>query len=1113
MAKRSYFWILLTILSVGGIIYFINNYSTAFPALSIDIKMNREMALEKAKNLAEKYNLSLDKYREAVSFDGERNFQTFVELEGGGLDSFSVLYLKDIYHPYKWRVRHFQEKNPKELTIWFTPAGKPYSFSQKLSEETPGSSIDRDSAFSVAMEGIKDEWSFDISLYELIDESKKIQPGGRTDHSFTFERSGYTIGENGYIRLKLTVQGDMLGELLHFPHVPESFNRRFSEIRSANDTIAFSATIAVFLIYGLLGVVVSIFFLMREKRVLWRKALFWGMIVGFFQVLVQFNYFPMMWMDYNTAVTESSFMMEMMVQLVLLFVLQSSLYTLSFIAAESLTRKAFPNQLQFWKLWSRDVASSTNVLGQTLGGYLATGIFMFYAIAFYTFVTKNLGWWAPADTNYNPNLLAAYFPWLTSIGISLGAGFWEECLFRAVPLAGAALIGDKFGKRNLCIGISFVLQAIIFGAAHANYPVQPAYARLIELMIPSFLFGYIYLRYGLLPGIIMHYAYDVVMISLQLFIADVPGIIFQRIMVIIFLFIPVWVILFYRFKSKRWVSSLTGKYNSDWVPPVEKEEPEEVSPRDNDFVNQSNLITYKNILLVGIAGLLFWISTGSFEVDQPRMEITKSKAIEVANTALEDYGFKPDSQWTMEARHNSWEAQGDRFIWQEKGKEAYYKLRGKYLGVPAWEIRYRKYFGDVAQRAEQFSCYVNPTGEKTNIWHMLPESRYGDTLSEEEARAVVSEHIINKYNIELDMLQELEANSSKKPNRMDWNFIFEDTTTYKLDEGKLQISVYLSGNQVTGSNRFVFVPEEWKREEEGKKSRWNPAQIILGLVKTFSLAYILMFGAIRWTKKEFNVRLFSQVFCFLLIIGLIDLWSDMPNMLYQFKTELPYGNQLYQMILMSIVGLLFGSLFKAIIISASQSMISHIMPTAKDKTIITFGIYIGIFFIGISSVLISLYPTLGPKLGYWWPLNDKIPLWGQVFNSLSGFINIFIDILSITLCLGYITHNLTKRLPLGGLYIFLIGLAITSQNRGAYEMIHIWIIAAIIFTILYLFTFKEILRFYPQLIPIIAGTITILNKLTLGFPNLYNGQFFGACISSAIVAWFAYYCWGRMQND
>jgi hypothetical protein len=105
---------------------------------------------------------------------------------------------------------------------------------------------------------------------------------------------------------------------------------------------------------------------------------------------------------------------------------------------------------------------------------------------------------------------------LTSIAISLQAGFWEECLFRAVPIAGAALLGRRFGKPWLWITAAMVVQAVIFGGGHANYPAQPAYARLVELIIPALGFGGLYLLFGLVPAIVLHFAFDVVWIALPL---------------------------------------------------------------------------------------------------------------------------------------------------------------------------------------------------------------------------------------------------------------------------------------------------------------------------------------------------------------------------------------------------------------------------------------------------------------------------------------------------------------------------------------------------------------------------------------------------------------------
>ena len=52
MTKKPLFWIVFTALSIGGVVYFAKNYHEAFPALSVDIKMNREMALDAAEELS-----------------------------------------------------------------------------------------------------------------------------------------------------------------------------------------------------------------------------------------------------------------------------------------------------------------------------------------------------------------------------------------------------------------------------------------------------------------------------------------------------------------------------------------------------------------------------------------------------------------------------------------------------------------------------------------------------------------------------------------------------------------------------------------------------------------------------------------------------------------------------------------------------------------------------------------------------------------------------------------------------------------------------------------------------------------------------------------------------
>jgi hypothetical protein len=156
-----------------------------------------------------------------------------------------------------------------------------------------------------------------------------------------------------------------------------------------------------------------------------------------------------------------------------------------------------------------------------------------------------------------------------------------------------------------------------------------------------------------------------------------------------------------------------------------------------------------------------------------------------------------------------------------------------------------------------------------------------------------------------DDIIELEARSFKKPNRLDWEFIFRDTIGVKLNEGELRLKVIIAGDQVSDSWRDVHVPEEWSRAEQEKNAKNTPLQFIIMLTIILSIAYITILGVIRWSKKQFNTGLFLKAFVFFAVIGLINLWNTMPNALWGFKTSEPYSDQLYQVLLVGVIGITY----------------------------------------------------------------------------------------------------------------------------------------------------------------------------------------------------------------
>jgi len=72
--------------------------------------------------------------------------------------------------------------------------------------------------------------------------------------------------------------------------------------------------------------------------------------------------------------------------------------------------------------------------------------------------------------------------------------------------------------------------------------------RLVELIIPSLMFGGVYLQYGLVPSIVLHFVFDVVWFALPLFASPSR---FDQGLVILCALAPLWLVLAKRFILKR----------------------------------------------------------------------------------------------------------------------------------------------------------------------------------------------------------------------------------------------------------------------------------------------------------------------------------------------------------------------------------------------------------------------------------------------------------------------------------------------------------------------------------------------------------------------------------
>jgi hypothetical protein len=895
ITRKPAFWVAFAVVSALSGVFAWRYFPAALPLINLDVKMARGDALAAAASLADRLELAPAGAQRAVLFAHDAATQNFVELEAGGKPAFAEMIAGQLYSPYWWEVRLFKPGETAEARVRFRPDATPYGFVRIVPESDPGPALDAAAARTLAEAHARDDWGVDFAPYKLLEQSQVQLPNGRIDHTFVYEREQEKLGDGRY-RMRLGVAGDRLVELTRFVHIPEAFALRFQEMRFANNAIAKVAGISAGALYGIGGCVLGVLWLLRRRALLWRPALVAGGIVAGVNALALVANAPQAWFGFDTAQPVWVFWGQQFALAALVLAGGGLALGLVFMAAESLSRTAFPQHPQLWRLWSREAAPSPAVLGRTVGGYFAVPIELALIAAFYFVTNHYFGWWQPSETLTDPNILGSALPALAPIGMALQAGFMEKCLFRAVPLSIAALFGSHFGHRKLFIAIALVLQALIFGAAHANYPGFPSYSRLVELVGPAFVWGLIFIRFGLLPTVILHALFDLTLMSIPVFLIEGQGSTINQALVIVAGLIPLAVVLARRFRGEGWRELPEGLRNRAWRPSAAPEAAALLRGRAAAGVWTARV--QRMLPLLGLAGLVAIAASGIARRDTPPLRIDRAQAEAIADAAVEQRGMKPGDGWKRFAvvrlvSDDSNAALWHAFVWREAGREAYERLIGNWLAPPLWDVRYARFdAGDVAERAEEWRVTVAADGTLRQIRHQLPEKRPGARLSRDEARALAQQEIRQRFGLDPTRLRETSAEEQERPARADWQFTYTDSTVEVGKGGEARVIVAIAGDEVAGSGRYVFVPETWQRAERLRAGRLSLAKNAV----TLSLAVIALAAIIAtiiaWSRGRFDRRAFWLTLC---VVGAATLASGVnswPAFAMQLKTAEPLAPQI-----------------------------------------------------------------------------------------------------------------------------------------------------------------------------------------------------------------------------
>jgi membrane protease YdiL (CAAX protease family) len=262
------------------------------------------------------------------------------------------------------------------------------------------------------------------------------------------------------------------------------------------------------------------------------------------------------------------------------------------------------------------------------------------------------------------------------------------------------------------------------------------------------------------------------------------------------------------------------------------------------------------------------------------------------------------------------------YLERELGLQQANQIMSSDLHVWFWNVRFFK-----PQQEEEFHVRVSPAGQIVGYDRKIEESRAGPSLERAAAQTAAQNYLSSKLGMDLkgwDVLPE-EANSNKRPNRLDWSFTWE-MHGFRAKDAPYRLQVSLQGDRIGGSEEFLKVPEAWQRSF----ARLRSGNDTLALV--FTVPYILLLAmavwlAIRFTKRG-QTSWRGAILLGLIVSALLFLQNlnDWPHWASSYDTNQSYGSFLAIKLTMAVLFSVLTALTVTLVLPSAEPLYRASQP-------------------------------------------------------------------------------------------------------------------------------------------------------------------------------------------